>query len=128
MEEQVDTEHLMELTVVVMRIIDEWGVEPHDQPTLLGLPLGTRPRALQRYRDGSTTLPSDRATLQRLSHLLAIDRAVQRAFPHHGAMGRYWVTTPHHVFGGQTPLQVMLVEGLEGIEQVVDCLNCSQAW
>jgi hypothetical protein len=123
----LETDRLLELTAVVMRMLDDWGVDPKDQPALLGLPVGTRARVLERFRRG-TPFPQDRATLQRISHLLTIERAVRTAFPHNAAMARYWVTTPNLLLSNQTPLQVMLAGGMEGMEQVVAYLNCTESW
>jgi uncharacterized protein (DUF2384 family) len=125
--EPFDQEHLSELTAVVLRLLDDWGIAPEDQPALLGLPAGTRPRALQRYRLG-TPLPQDRETLERLSHLLNIERAVRTAFPHNVSMARFWITTPHPLFEDRTPLQVMLAEGLEGMVQIVSYLHGRGDW
>lgn len=125
MSEQQD---LVELAAVVIRVLDDWGVAPEDQPVLLGLPAGTRGRAMERYRRGMTPLPGDRETLQRISYLLTIERAVQTAFPHNAAMARYWVTTPQALFAGRSPLEIMLAEGVEGIEQVVRHLQCADGW
>lgn len=120
-------EHLAELTAVVLRLLDDWGVKPLDQPVLLGLPAGTRGRGFERYLRG-TPLPQDRQTLQRISHLLGIERAVRTAFPHNVAMARYWVSTPHPLFEDLSPLEVMLRDGLEGMQQIVSYLNCTDTW
>jgi len=123
----LETDHLTELTAVVMRVLDDWGVAAKDQTVLLGLPAGTRGRTLERFRQGMP-LPEDRTTLQRLSHLLTIERAVRTAFPHNAAMARFWVTTPHPLLGDLTPLDVMLMQGLEGMEQIVGFLICTDTW
>lgn len=121
----LEPDHVTEIAAVVLRILDEWGVAPGQQAVLLGSPGPTPGR---RRRVASVALVPDRATLARLSHLLSIERAVRTAFPHNAMMARYWVTTPHPLFGDQTPLAVMLEGGVQGMERIVAYLNCTETW
>jgi len=116
-----------ELARLVIQILDDWEVEPEDQPKLLGLPDKTRARALNRYRQGDP-LPDDAATEQRLSYLLSIQKALQTVLPHNAAMTRYWVTSPNPRFANRSPLDVMLANGLAGMEQVVEVLTGRGEW
>jgi hypothetical protein len=117
----------MELTGVVLRLLDDWGVEPDDQASLLGLPHKLSVRDFNRHRKG-TPFPNDEATLTRISHLLSIERCVRTAFPHSAAMARLWVTTPQARFDNHTPLEVMLADGLHGMATVVSHLQCTEVW
>ena len=121
----LEPDHVTEIGAVVQRILDDWGVAPGQQAVLLGSPGPARGRG---RRAAPLALTPDHATLARLSHLLSIERAVRTAFPHNVAMARYWVTTPHHLFGDQTPLAVMLEGGVEGMERIVAYLNCTETW
>ena len=123
-EDLLEPEHLGELIAVVLRVLDEWGLDREQQSVLLGFTLG--PRRRRAHQD--VPLRADRETLQRLSHLLSIERAVRTAFPHNVAMARYWVTTPHPLFEDRTPLEVMLASGMEGMEQIVSYLTCRDPW
>ena len=87
----------------------------------------SRARALNRYRKGEP-LPDDEATERRISCLLSIQKALQTVLPHNAAMARYWVTSPNPFLGNQTPLVVMLREGLAGMERVVDILHHRGEW
>lgn len=122
-----DQDHRAELARLVMQILDEWEVEPEDQPKLLGLPDKTRVRALNRYRQGDP-LPEDATTEQRLSCLLSIHKALLTVLPHNTAMVRYWVTSPNPRFANRTPLDVMLADGLAGMKQVVEVLTGRGEW
>ena len=122
-----DQDHRAELARLVMQILDEWEVEPEDQPKLLGLPDKTRVRALNRYRQGDP-LPEDATTEQRLSCLLSIHKALLTVLPHNTAMVRYWVTSPNPRFANRTPLEVMLTDGLAGMKQVVEVLTGRGEW
>ncbi len=121
----LEPDHVSEIAAVVLRVLDEWGVAPGEQAVLLGAPAPARGRG---RRTAPLALTPDRATLARLSHLLSIERAVRTAFPHNVAMARYWVTTPHPMFGDQTPLAVMVEGGIEGMERIVAYLNCTETW
>jgi uncharacterized protein (DUF2384 family) len=122
--ELLDPGHLGELTTVVLQVLDDWGLQGEEQAALLGLALTVR-RGRARL---DLPLSPDRQTLQRLSYVLQIERAVRTAFPHNVSMARYWVTTPHPLFEGRSPLQVMLAGGLEGMEQIVSYLTCTGEW
>lgn len=122
--ELLDPEHFSELAAVVLRVLDDWGLDSEQQSALLGFPVAAR------RRRAHPSLPAhvDRVTLQRLSYVLTIERSVRMAFPHNMAMARYWVTTPHPLFDQRSPLQVMLSGGLEGMEQIVSYLTCTGEW
>jgi len=116
-----------ELARVIMQVLDGWGLAPGQKARLLGLPESTRARALNRYLQG-TPLPDDRATDQRLSHLLSIDRALHTVLPHNAALARLWITTPNPLFMDRTPLEVMLADGLLGMQHIVEHLNGTGEW
>ena len=58
----------VQLSMMIMEILENWQVAAVDQISLLGLPAGTRPRALKRYHEG-TPLPEDPVVWERISHL-----------------------------------------------------------
>ena len=68
------------------------------------------------------------ATDQRLSYLLSIDRALHNVLPHNAAAARFWITTPNPLFRDQTPLHVMLTDGLAGMQRIVEHLNGPGEW
>jgi hypothetical protein len=107
-----------------IRVLNEWGVEPQDQVTLLGMPENTRPRALLRHANG-TPLPDENNLHLRIKHLLSIEHSLATAFPHNTALANYWVTTANQYFGNRTPLDIMLEHGVDGMETVARFLDNS---
>ncbi len=115
------------LTVGVMRLLDEWQVGPADRVTLLGLPADTRPRTMDRYRQG-TALPESEETMARVEHLIAIYDSLRTSFPHNPHMGMHWLSSPNRYLDDQIPLQVMLDEGLNGLQTIRGRLDCTVGW
>lgn len=111
-----------ELASLVFDILDGWQVEPADQAGLLGLPQGTRNRALLRLRNQGQ-LPAGEEVAERLHYIVAIDRALENLLPFNGAMARYWVTTPCPLFNHATPVAYMLERGVAGMAAVLSELN-----
>ncbi len=124
---EIDERHRVELARTVLQILNDWGVRPEQQVTLLGLPTDTRPRSLNRFRSG-TPLPNDHACLLRARHILSIQNAVESMYPHNTTVGNYWVSTPNAFFSNKTPIEIMLSHELEGMERLVHHLNGTGAW
>lgn len=112
----------MELTRAVLEVLQDWKISPEDQCRLLGLKAGTAPRQLRRYRLGAP-LPDEPGTWIRVTHLLALHKALRQVFPHSGASADLWVTTPRAKLGHRTPLDLMLAGGIEGIRQMERSLD-----
>ncbi len=119
-QERIDLAH------AILALFEAWKIAPEQQVRLLGLAADTRPRFLQRYRDGSP-FPDEQELLQRAEHFLEIDSALLTTFPHNSNMGKTWLKTPNQRFANQTPLTLML-SGLEGIMQVKCHLDCTHNW
>lgn len=105
------------LTRRVLEVMNAWGVEPMAQGQLLGLPQKDAGRRFRRYRMGAT-LPDDPEVWRRVALLLRIENAANQLFPHSALSASLWVTTPNLRFGGTTPLQLMLDQGIAGIRRV----------
>jgi len=116
-----------DLARVIMQVLDQWELEPGQKVSLLGLPESIRARSLRRYLQG-TPLPDDQATDQRISHLLSIDRALHTVLPHNAAGARLWITIPNPLFRDRTPLDVMLTDGLVGMQRIIEHLNGTGEW
>jgi hypothetical protein len=115
------TEEHVEITRTVMRLLAGWGVPAVQQPALLGLDALSHRRELNRCRFGAA-LPDTGDVYARARLLLEISSAVAQLFPHSSVAADVWVTTPQLRFGGQTPLQIMLEDGPQGMHRIVDYL------
>lgn len=117
----------VDLTHTVMRILSEWKVDPADQVKLLGLPEKTKPRALKRYTE-STPLPEQADSMARITHLIAIQQYLSVMFSYNPVLGDMWVTTPSERFNNQSPLEVMIVGGIDGMERVRNHMEGVPEW
>ncbi len=117
----------IQLASTLMGILDSWGVGNADKITLLALPTSTKPRALQRYQQG-TPLPDNEAVQERVGHLLGIARALRLAYPRNMQGGELWLNRPCNHFNGRVPMAIMTQEGLTGITTVRMHIDCSYDW
>jgi hypothetical protein len=124
---KIDAPRGAELGRVVTQILNDWGIEPEHQVALLGLPPDTRPRALNRFRSG-TPFPDDQECLLRAHYILSIQTAVESMYPHNISVGHLWVTTPNAMFSDKTPLEIMLLYGVDGMQRLVHHLNGTSEW
>lgn len=124
---KIDDPNGAELGRTVLGILNAWGIEAEHQVTLLGLPPETRPRALNRYRSG-TPFPDEQDCLLRAHYILSIQNAVESMYPHNASVGHLWVTTPNPMFSEKTPLEIMLLYGVEGMQRLVHHLNGTGDW
>lgn len=122
-----DLEERVKLTRAIMIMFDEWRIDAACQVNLLGMPDDTKPRSMDRYRKG-TPLPDDAQTMRRIEHLVAIYDALRTSFPRNSRMGHHWLTSPNRHFNYNTPLQVMLSNGIGGLETVRGRLDCTMGW
>jgi uncharacterized protein (DUF2384 family) len=87
------------------RIADLWGLSVEEQMTLLGLT--ARSTYFKWKKDPNVTLSRD--TLERISYVLGIYKALQILFPDPHAADS-WVRRPNSatIFGGRSALERML--------------------
>ena len=111
-----------DLIDTLLWVMRGWGLDGKQQIRLLGLPDRIPARSLQQYAQGKA-IPDETAFLQHAELILAIYRAVSSFFPGNTTMANYWVTTPSSPFGGSTPLDIMLTDGLDGMRYCLDHLN-----
>ena len=117
----------IEVTRHTMRILDEWGVSGKNIITLLALPNKIRLRHLDRYRDGEA-FPESSEIMERVIHIAGIADALRTTFPRNSHMGVVWMQTPHRRFQNQTPLHMLLDQGLNGLRLVRSELDCAFSW
>ena len=127
MAEQSDHEQQIDLTKTLLNVFNDWKLEAHDQIALLGLPQDTKPRTLNRFRAGME-IPATPQFQQRAHFILAISNAIDSLYPHNATAANYWVTTHSESFGNKSPLEIMLIHGLDGMEYILNLLNGEDKW
>ncbi|MDH5785645.1 MAG: hypothetical protein OEZ16_08560 [Chromatiales bacterium] len=115
-----------ELAVFVTDILSEWKLSPEESLALLGMPEGSKPRELSRFKRGNP-LPQDETILTHAQHILGIQEALHMVFPLNHNMPLFWLTHRNKTLGG-IPLKIMLEDGLHGMGRVWGTLDCTQNW
>jgi len=122
-----DHERQIDLTRTLLNVFNDWGLNAREQFALLGLPEDTKPRTLSRFRAGME-VPDNPEFLQRAHYILAISNAIGSLFPHNETAANYWVTTAAEFFGNKSPLDIMLIHGVAGMEYLLNLLNGQDQW
>lgn len=115
------------LTLAIMQILDGWGMSATDIIAILALPEKTPTRALRRYRE-NTPFPVTAEVELRLDHIMGIAEALRTSYPHNPQMGNIWIRQPSKKLNNRIPLQLIIEEGLNGIEEIRKHLDCSYDW
>lgn len=118
----------LELTQIIMGILNQWRVPLAEQAVLLGMPTDTKPRAMKRYHEGLAALPDQGDTWQRVRQIAGIAESLRTTYPLNPAMAAVWLNRRNHRFGDRSPLQSMLEDGLPGMVAVHMHLDCSYDW
>ena len=123
----LNPEDRLEMSRMVLEMLDSWSVSPAQQVFLLGLPDNTKPRAMKKYRE-STPLPNTDEINTRIDHLVGISDALFTSYPRNSRMAGYWVNQVQPRLGGRIPLAIMLEDGLEGLVAVRAYVDCAWDW
>jgi len=124
---ELSYEQRVAVTRSVFLILGDWEVPPAVMPALLGLDPSIKRREFNRYRLGSP-LPDLPEVYQRALLLIDIENALHKMFPHSQISANLWVTTPRAKFANETPLDLMLRRGLDGIRTVSALLTDPGFW
>jgi len=111
----------------LISLLNEWEISNADKVTLLALPMGTKPRAIQQYQQGAP-FPDDESIQTRINHFVGIAEALRLAYPRNMQGGKLWLHRPNRHFNQRTPLSVMIEDGLSGIAAVRMRIDCSYDW
>ena len=117
----------MYITETVMRILDTWNLTTQQMVLVIGLPTQTKKRQLDKYRS-LKAFPKDDLIIKRLSHIVGISDALRTSFPRNENMSEKWLKTQHRRFDNETPLSVILEQGVDGLCKVRSELDCTFAW
>lgn len=106
-----DPETRKALAEVILAQFKRWDLHEVNQAMLLGL------AEMTELRQGEP-LPDDSMVLERVGHLLAIDRALSKLYPSQPNSRDRWISTPQPHLGARAPLELMLVGGIQAIKEV----------
>lgn len=123
----LDEQDRLELGRMVINVMDDWGISPSDQVSMLALPGKVSGRHLRRYVD-DTPLPDDPDVMKRVEHLLGIADALRTTFPRNNQIGLIWLKQPCKRLRKRRPVDIMLEDGISGLITVRTHLDCSFAW
>lgn len=126
--EELTESQQRELTRAVMQFLDTWGVSAEQTITLLNLPSSVRTRHLSHFRSGSKAFPQQKDTWISVDHIIGICDALRTTYPFSDEMRVSWIRKPHRRFKQQTPLAVMLNEGVDGLLKVRIDIDCAFGW
>jgi hypothetical protein len=104
------------LARLATHLFERWGLQEAVQLQLLGLHPSSR-GTLREYRDGKALLAS-RDLIDRVGNLLAIHQSLRLLFPDNPEIVYGWIAAPNRDFGDQSPLAVMLRDGIRGVLHV----------
>ena len=107
-------------TQKVMRTLDVWGLDAREMAQLLGLSPASR-GTLARFRSGERVLSPVEDAWRRAMGILSIQRSLEVFAPENPEWRDDWVQQPIAGLGGERPIDIMLADGIGGIEQVGRC-------
>ena len=117
-----------DITQAVMALLDSWQLDSSEIQQVLSLPSNMRTRALNKFREGTDSLPEDPTVLRRAGYLLRISDALRTTYPLNPRMSGRWVRQGHRRFGRRSPLSIILRDGESGLIAVLSELDCTFSW
>ena len=120
-------EEFIYITKTVMNVLEVWNLTTEQTVIVLGLSRQTTKGQLDKYRT-LKAFPRDELIIKRLSHIIGISDALRTTFPRNINMSEKWLKTQHRRFDNETPLSIILDEGINGLCKVRSELDCTFAW
>lgn len=127
MEKEHTQEKMLLITGRVINYLDQWKLSEAEIINILGVP-EIKPRHLSHYRKGEKALPQTQEVYQRIDHIVGIADALRTTYPFSDKMRLLWLRKPHRRFKKQTPLSVILDEGINGLMRVRVEVDCAYGW
>jgi hypothetical protein len=127
MSETFSDEDRAQFARALMQLVDRWGLDSAQRTALLGLPQETKARALSRLRQGEP-LPPEPEILHRARCLLEIEHSLETMLPLNAAIVDAWIVTENMLLASRRPLDVMIEDGVEGLERVMNSLTGGGDW
>lgn len=111
-----------DLARVISALFERWQLDSELQMQLLGMSPKSR-KQLPKYRAGDCALPGNRDTLDRSGYLLGIHKGLRLLFPEDEELRFSWVHRRNRALEGETPLEVMVRDGLLGIARIARLID-----
>ena len=127
MASKYSNEEMLEITSKVVNYLDQWQLSPNDAMNILGIG-DVKPRHLPKYRKMETALPQTEEVFSRIDHVVGIADALRTTYPFSDKMRIMWLRKPHRRFRKNTPLSVILQEGVNGLMRVRVEIDCAYGW
>ena len=127
-DKKFNNEDMVSITKTVMGYLDTWKLSSEEIISVLGIDKKMRTRHLQAFRAGSKTLPQEDAMIQRIEHVAGIVEALRTAYPMNAPIRAQWLHKPCRRFQGQTPLSIIMGEGMNGLVKVRIEVDCAYGW
>ncbi|VAW92217.1 hypothetical protein MNBD_GAMMA23-256 [hydrothermal vent metagenome] len=125
--EELSKEDSLSLTKMIIGILESWGLNTRQQHTLLAFSKKVPVRGMRRFL-GDHAFPDEAELNNRVEHIVGIHHALHTTYPHNPAMGALWIKTSNKRFNNQSPIKLMLEEGIAGVERVRTHLDCAYDW
>ena len=116
-EDWQDRDLRQEATQELMRIFDVWDLAGREQLELLGSRADDA-EYLSHLREGVEILPDDEQSCRRAMNILSIQRSLEEFAPDAPQWRDDWVHQAIKGLGAERPIDIMLHEGLPGIERI----------
>ncbi|MCW5590099.1 MAG: hypothetical protein KIT27_10635 [Legionellales bacterium] len=105
------------LTKAIIRLFAEWQLSTAEQLNLLGLCETSRTQ-LNKYKQLESIIPFERDKLDRAGLLLSIYKNIFDLYPENPAIRTTLIKRKNTLLDGQSPLDIMLEKGLNGIAKI----------
>ncbi len=123
----LNEEERIELGRILVNLLEDWKLRPEDQLRLLGLEEMAKPRHLAQFQSGKP-LPETPDLAERARRLLGIQHALQQNNPANPGHAFLWLHNRNKYFPDRAPIEVMLDDGVDGLQYVWTRLDCTQHW
>ena len=128
MADNYSNDQMVDITHSIISYLDECKLTPEQMISVIGLPVETRSRQLQQYRNRDKSLPQTEEVMTRIDHISGIADALRTTFPFSHQMRYLWLHKPHRRFRKKRPLEVILDEGVHGLMRVRVEVDCTYGW
>ena len=125
--QQLSAEDNLSLTKMIMGILDSWGLNAREQHSFLAFSKKVPVRGMRRFQE-DRPFPDEVDLNERIEHIVGIHHALHTTYPHNPAMGPLWIKTSNKRFNNQSPIKMMLEDGLTGVQRVRAHLDCAYDW